>query len=72
MIQGVIISYLMILNLELGNLMSTLFGWPSVLLLLYISVDYPERYWKKHWTKMKREIEAAEFYEKSLPKQVTK
>jgi len=64
MIQGVIISYLMILNLELGNILSTLFGWPSVLLLLYISVDYPERYWKKHWAKMKEEIEAAELYEK--------
>jgi hypothetical protein len=63
-IQGVIISYLMILNLELGNIMNALFGWPSVLLLLYVSVDYPRRYWKKHWEKMKEEIDAAKLYEK--------
>ncbi len=63
-IQGVIISYLMILNLELGNIMNLLFGWPSVLVLLYVSVDYPRRYWEKHWEKMKDEIEAAALYEK--------
>jgi len=63
-IQGVIISYLMILNMELGNIINALFGWPSVLVLLYISVDYPRGYWKKHWEKMKEEIEAAKLYEK--------
>lgn len=63
-IQGVIISYLMILNMEMGNVMNALFGWPSVLVLLYVSVDYPRRYWEKHWDRMKEEIEAAELYEK--------
>ena len=63
-IQGVIISYLMILNMEIGNIVNALFSWPSVLVLLYISVDYPRRYWEKHWEKMKEEIEAAELYEK--------
>jgi hypothetical protein len=63
-IQGMIISYLMILNMEIGNIMNLLFSWPSVLVLLYISVDYPRRYWEKHWEKMKKEIEAAELYEK--------
>lgn len=64
MIQGVIISYAMILNMELGNVIDLLFSWPSVLVLLFISVDYPRRYWKKHWETMKEEIEAAELYEK--------
>jgi len=63
-IQGLIISYLMILNLQLGNLMGLLFSWPSVLVLLYISVDHPRRYWEKHAEKMRNEIEAAELYEK--------
>jgi hypothetical protein len=66
-IQGVIISYLMILNMEVGNIMNALFSWPSVLVLLYISVDYPRRYWEKHWEKMKEEIEAAALYEKDHP-----
>ena len=65
MTQGVIISYLMILNLEIGNIMNALFGWPSVLVLLYVSVDYPPRYWKKNWEEMRKEITAAELYEKS-------
>jgi hypothetical protein len=65
MIQGVIISYAMILNMKLGDIIKLLFSWPSVLLLLYISVDYPQRYWKKNWEKMKKEIEAAELYEKT-------
>jgi hypothetical protein len=65
MIQGVTISYAMILNMELGNVISALFSWPSVLVLLYISIDYPRRYWKKHWERMKEEIEAAELYEKT-------
>ncbi len=65
MTQGVIISYLMILNLEIGNIMNALFGWPSVLVLLYVSVDYPRRYWKKNWEEMRKEITAAELYEKS-------
>jgi hypothetical protein len=62
--QGVVISYLMILNVEAGNIMNLLFSWPSVLVLLYISVDYPRRYWTKHWAKMQQEIEAAQLYEK--------
>ena len=70
-IQGVIISYFMILNMEIGNIMNTLFSWPSVLVLLYISVDYPRRYWEKHWEQMKREIEAAELYEKGRQLDVT-
>ena len=64
-IQGVIISYLMILNMEIGNIINALFGWPSVLVLLYISVDHPRRYWERNMAKMKKEIEAAELYEKS-------
>jgi hypothetical protein len=64
-IQGVIISYLMILNMEIGNIINALFGWPSVLILLYISVDHPRRYWESNMEKMKREIEAAELYEKN-------
>jgi len=63
-IQGVITSYLMILNLEVGNIMNVVFGWPSVLVLLYVSVDYPRRYWEKHWKEIKVEIEAAESYER--------
>ena len=63
-IQGVIVSYLMILNMELGNIMNVLFGWPSVLMLLYVSVDHPRRYWLKHWDEMKKEIDAAALYEK--------
>jgi hypothetical protein len=64
-IQGVIISYLMILNMEIGNIINAVFGWPSVLVLLYISVDHPRRYWERNMEKMKKEIEAAELYEKS-------
>lgn len=63
-IQGLIISYLMILDMELGNILDALFGWPSILALLYVSVDYPRRYWQKHWENMRKEIEAAELYEK--------
>jgi len=63
-IQGMIISYLMIMNVEAGNIMNLLFSWPSVLVLLYISVDYPRRYWEKNWEKMKEEIDAAALYEK--------
>jgi hypothetical protein len=63
-IQGLIISYLLILNLQLGKFMDLLFSWPSVLVLLYISVDHPRRYWEKHSEKMGKEIEAAELYEK--------
>ena len=67
MIQGVIISYAMILNMRIGNIISLLFSWPSVLLLLYVSIDYPRKYWKKNWPKMKEEIEAAQLYEKEHP-----
>jgi len=67
MIQGVIISYAMILNMRVGDIISLLFSWPSVLLLLYISVDYPQRYWTKNWEKMKIEIDAAQLYEEAHP-----
>jgi len=63
-IQGLIISYVMILNLQLGKIMDLLFSWPAVLVLLYISVDHPRRYWERHAEKMRKEIEAAELYEK--------
>ncbi len=62
-IQGVISSYLMVLNVELGNIMGYVFGWPSVLVLLYISVDHPRRYWEKNRHEMQEEIQAAEMYE---------
>ena len=65
MVQGVTISYAMILNTGLGNVINALLSWPSVLVLLYVSIDYPQRYWKKHWQKMKVEIGAAELYEKT-------
>ena len=64
-IQGVIVSYLMILNVEIGSIINALFGWPSVLVLLYISVDHPRRYWERNREKMKKEIEATELYEKN-------
>jgi hypothetical protein len=63
MIQGIVISYAIILNTELGNVVNLLFSWPAVLLLLYISVDYPRRYWNRYWGRMKEEIKAAELYE---------
>ncbi|HXZ90080.1 MAG TPA: hypothetical protein VEG61_03360, partial [Candidatus Dormibacteraeota bacterium] len=56
-----------ILNMRIGNIISLLFSWPSVLLLLYVSIDYPRKYWKKNWPKMKEEIEAAQLYEKGHP-----
>ncbi|MFH1037568.1 MAG: hypothetical protein V1789_02720 [PVC group bacterium] len=66
-IQGVLISYLMILHLNTGKVLDFLFSWPSVLALLYLSVDYPRRYWSRNWEKMKAEIEAAERYESQRP-----
>jgi len=71
MIQGVTISYAMILNMKLGSIMNLLFSWPSVLMLLYVSVDYPRRYWTKHWEKMKEEIQAAESYARGPPANAT-
>lgn len=65
--EGIVISYALALRVETGELFDFLFGWPAVLVLLYFSVDYPGRYWKKHWAKMKVEIDAAEQYEKSQP-----
>ncbi len=62
-IEGVLISYLMILHRGGGRVLDFLFGWPTVLALLYISVDYPRRYWSRHWVKMQAEIAAAEQYE---------
>jgi intracellular septation protein A len=62
-LQGLIISYTMLLNVDTGKLLNFLFGWPAVLILLYFSVAYPTWYWKKNWEKMKVEIEAAKQYE---------
>jgi len=61
--QGLLISYTIALNVGTGKLLDFLMGWPAVLVLLYFSVDYPQRYWTKHWDKMKVEIEAAQQYE---------
>ncbi len=62
-LQGIIISYTMVLHADTGKLLDFLLGWPAVLVLLYFSVDYPRRYWFRHWEKMKIEIEAAQQYE---------
>ncbi|MDD5399420.1 MAG: hypothetical protein PHU70_10145, partial [Dehalococcoidia bacterium] len=62
-LQGLLISYTIALNIGTGKLLDFLLGWPAVLVLLYFSVDYPQRYWTKHWDKMKIEIEAAQQYE---------
>jgi len=62
-LQGIFISYAMVLHADTGKLLDFLLGWPAVLVLLYFSVDYPRRYWSRHWEKMKIEIEAARQYE---------
>jgi len=62
-LQGLLISYTIALHVGTGKLLDFLMGWPAVLVLLYFSVDYPQRYWTKHWDKMKVEIEAAQQYE---------
>jgi len=62
-LQGIFISYTMVLNVDTGKLLDFLLGWPAVLVLLYFSVDYPRWYWSRHWEKMKTEIEAAQQYE---------
>jgi hypothetical protein len=62
-LQGIFISYTMILHTDTGKLLDFLFGWPAVLVLLYFSVAYPRWYWARHWDKMKIEIEAAQQYE---------
>ena len=62
-LQGIFISYTMVLHADTGKLLDFLFGWPAVLALLYFSVDYPRRYWFRHWEKMEIEIEAARQYE---------
>jgi hypothetical protein len=64
-LQGIFISYTMVLNMDTGKLVDFLLGWPVVLVLLYFSVDYPRWYWARHWEKMKTEIEAAQQYENS-------
>ncbi|MFA5066046.1 MAG: hypothetical protein WC566_11370 [Dehalococcoidia bacterium] len=66
-LQGLLISYTIALNIGTGKLLDFLLGWPAVLVLLYFSVDYPQRYWTKHWDKMKIEIEAAQQYENHVP-----
>jgi hypothetical protein len=62
-LQGLLISYTLVLNVDTGKLLDFLLGWPTVLVLLYFSVDYPRWYWNRHWEKMKVEIEAAQEYE---------
>jgi len=62
-LQGIFFSYILVLHADIGKLLAFLLGWPVVLVLLYFSVDYPQRYWTKHWDKMKIEIEAAQQYE---------
>ena len=62
-LQGIFISYTMVLNEDIGKLLDFLLGWPAVMVLLYFSIDYPRRYWSRHWEKMKTEIEAAQQYE---------
>ena len=62
-LQGIFISYTMVLNADIGKLLDFLLGWPAVMVLLYFSIDYPRRYWARHWEKMKTEIEAAQQYE---------
>jgi len=64
---GIFYSYMLVLHAEVGSLLGFLLGWPAVLVLLYFSVDYPQRYWTKHWDKMKVEIEAAQQYESRKP-----
>jgi hypothetical protein len=64
-LQGIFISYTMVLNVDTGKLLDFLLGWPAVLVLLYFSVDYPRWYWSRHWEKMKMEIDAAQQYEDS-------
>jgi len=60
---GIFSSYMLVLHADIDRLTGFLLGWPAVLVLLYFSVDYPQRYWTKHWDKMKIEIEAAQQYE---------
>jgi len=62
-LQGIFISYTMVLHTDTGKLLDFLLGWPAVLVLLYFSVAYPRWYWARHWDKMKIEIEAAQQYE---------
>jgi intracellular septation protein A len=62
--QGIVISYSLALQMATGEIFDFIFSWPAVLVLLYISVDYPHRYWKKHWPQMKVEIDAAQQYQK--------
>ncbi len=62
-IMGIFFSYMLVLHAEIDRLLVFLLGWPAVLVLLYFSVDYPQRYWTKHWDKMNIEIEAAKQYE---------
>ena len=59
-IQGIIISYATALHMQTGEILDYIFGWPSVLVLLYFSVAYPRWYWARHWDQMKLEIEAEE------------
>lgn len=62
-LQGIFISYTMVLDVDTGKLLDLLLGWPAVMVLLYFSVAYPRWYWSRHWEKMKMEIEAAQQYE---------
>ncbi|MGA2368606.1 MAG: hypothetical protein ABSF74_08590 [Dehalococcoidia bacterium] len=65
-IQGIIVSYAIVLNMKTGYIIDFIFSWPTTLVLLFFSVSYPRRYWTKHSDEMNKEIEAAEEYEKHL------
>jgi intracellular septation protein A len=63
--QGIVVSYTLALQMETGEIFDFIFSWPIVLVLLYLSIDYPHRYWTRHWARMKVEIDAAQEYQKS-------
>ncbi|MGA9048483.1 MAG: hypothetical protein WB588_05765 [Dehalococcoidia bacterium] len=65
-IQGIIVSYATVLNMKTGYTIDFILSWPTILVLLFFSVAYPQWYWTKHGDQMKEEIEAAEEYEKHL------
>ncbi len=58
--QGILLSATCLAHSSFGKALDILFSWPSVLLLLYFSVDYPRHYWEKHAAAMQWEIKQAE------------
>jgi hypothetical protein len=55
-----LISATSLAHSPLSKLIDDLFGWPSVLLLLYFSVDYPSYYWGEHAAAMRVVLEQTE------------